>query len=189
LPRHLKIYLEKSAPIVARRARRYPMRINNNKKETTLMATITVGRRLIPLEQIALFQPFDESARGNMQSARPFQARILLLNRDSVLTEETPVALGTQNGFRVLSEDGIATNPAVLFSVEAFEAVGDFKPQKPYRSRLLWRDQAGQIQSILLLSFPEDVLATAIRGIGVAPSAKPPRARRARRQTGAPEPA
>jgi hypothetical protein len=36
---------------------------------------------------------------------------------------------------------------------------------KPYRSRLLWRDQSGKAQSKLLLTAPEDVIAIAIRGV------------------------
>ena len=154
------------------------------------MSTILIGKRLIPIEQIALFEPFDEASRGRMQSDRNFQTRIVLLNRDSVLAEDAPGAFAEQNGFRSLNEDSIATNPSVPFSVEAFEPTADFKPDKPYRSRLLWRDQTGKIQSKLLLSSPEDVLATVVRGIEGQETSKPaPRSRRARKRTGSLNPA
>jgi len=54
------------------------------------MTTITLGRRLVPLEQIALVEPFDPSANPRMQTDRPFKARVVLINRDSILTEEKP---------------------------------------------------------------------------------------------------
>ncbi len=129
-----------------------------------MSSTVTVGKRLIPLEQIALIEPFAEVARAKLESDRPFQARIVLLDRESVLTEEALAAFSGKHDFRVLSEDGIAANPAVHFSVEAFEPAEGFKPTKPYRSRLLWRDQDGQVQSKLLLAEPETVVSVVVRG-------------------------
>jgi hypothetical protein len=69
-----------------------------------------------------------------MLSERPFQTRIVLLDRDSVLTEEALSPFAERHSFRTLNEDGIATNPAVHFSVEAFEASEGFTPTKPYRA-------------------------------------------------------
>jgi hypothetical protein len=126
--------------------------------------TVTFGRRLVPVEQIALIEPFDPSANPRMQSTRPFKARVVLLNRDSILSEEAPEAFAEAHGFRFLSEDGVHTNPAIHFAVEVFQAEGDFNPAKPYASRLQWRDLDGNIQSKLLLTKPEDVLAIAVRG-------------------------
>ena len=128
------------------------------------MTTLTIGKRLIPLERIALVEPFVATGNEAIRTEKPFKSRIVLLNRDSVLTEDALDVFTEQNSFRLLHEDGIATNPSVLFSVEAFEADGNFKPNKPYRSRLLWRDQSAKIQSKLLLTPPEDILAIAIRG-------------------------
>jgi hypothetical protein len=119
-----------------------------------MTTTITIGRRLVPLEHIALIEPFDAAAQTRMQSDRPFQARVVMIDRESVLTEEPLAAFAEKHRFRVLNDDGIATNPAVHFSVEAFEPAEEFKPAKPYRSRLLWRDQDGQMQSKLLLAPP-----------------------------------
>jgi hypothetical protein len=144
--------------------------LKNNNKEIAMSSTITVGKRLIPLEQIALIEPFDAAARARLESDRPFQARIVLLDRESVLTEEALAAFAGKHAFRVLSEDGIAANPAVHFSVEAFEPAEGFKPTKPYRSRLLWRDQDGQVQSKLLLAEPEIVLSIVVRGAPEPPA-------------------
>jgi hypothetical protein len=90
-----------------------------------------------------------------------------------------------------LSDDGIATNPTIHFSVEAFEPAEEFKPSKPFRSRLLWRDQNGQMHSKLLLSAPENVLAVAVRGESKAPSSDTLQERQPRpraRRSGMPTP-
>ncbi|MCP3439810.1 hypothetical protein [Bradyrhizobium sp. CCGUVB14] len=154
------------------------------------MTTITIGKRLIPLEHIALLEPFDPSQQQRMQSERPFQTRLVLVNRDSVLSEDALATLAEQNGFRIFADENIATNPAILFSVEGFEAEksGDFQPTKPYRSRLLWRDPiTGKAHSKLLLAAPEDVLATVVRGEGTVPSTRTlSRSRKPRRRSPSP---
>ena len=126
--------------------------------------TITVGKRLIPTEQIAFVEPYDPSANPKFQTSREFQARLVMLNRESVLAEETPQAFAHANGFRMLQMDGVATNPAVHFRVESFAPAEGFTPGKPYTTRLLWRDLDGNDQSKLLLTDPETVLAVAVRG-------------------------
>jgi hypothetical protein len=135
--------------------------------------TVTISRRLVPLEHIAFVEPFDPAAQTRIQTDRTFQARVVLVDRDSVLTEEAPDAFAEKHGFRRLSEDGIVVNPDVRFRVEAFEPAEGFNPTKPYRSRLLWRDRDGETQSKLLLAAPETVLAVAVRG-GEALSASAP---------------
>jgi hypothetical protein len=50
--------------------------------------TVTVGKRLIPFEHIALIEPFDTATQLPLPTERSFQARVILLNRESVLTEE-----------------------------------------------------------------------------------------------------
>ena len=191
-PRPARNFFQQSLSIVAEHNTAYRMGINNNKKEMPMTDTLTIGKRLVPLEHVALIEPFDPSSQTRIQSERPFQARIVLIDRESVLTEEAPAALAERHGFRILSEDGIATNPAVHFSVEAFEAAEGFEPKKPYRSRLLWRDQDGQSQSKLLLAEPAHVLAIAVRG-EKGPSASPTPAesasRRGRRRKPSPNPA
>lgn len=132
--------------------------------------TVTIGRRLIPLDHIALVEPFDAAAHPRMQSERPFKARIVLIDRESVLTEQTPSAFAEQHGFRMLAEDGVGTSPLLRFGVESFEPAEGFNPAKPYKTRLVWRDLDGNTQSKLLLSRPETVLAVAIRGEAEASS-------------------
>jgi hypothetical protein len=126
--------------------------------------TVTLGKRLVPVEQIVLIEPFDPSVHPRMQTHRPFRARVVLRNRDSILTEEPPEVFAEAHAFRSLPEDGLFTNPEIHFSVEVFHPEGDFNPDKPYQSRLLWRDFDGNTQSKLLLTKPEDVLAIAVRG-------------------------
>jgi hypothetical protein len=51
--------------------------------------TVTVGKRLIPLEHIAFLESFDPSTQPKLQTERPFVSHIVLIDRESVLTEET----------------------------------------------------------------------------------------------------
>ena len=51
-------------------------------------------------------------------------------------------------------EDNVAANPATVFKVESFEPTENFKPTKPYLTRIKWRDQEGNEQSKLLLTKP-----------------------------------
>jgi hypothetical protein len=134
--------------------------------------TVTFGRRLVPVEQIALIEPFDPSANPKMQSGRPFKTRVVLLNRDSILSEEVPATFAEAHGFRFLPEDGVFTNPNVRFGVEVFEPAADFQPTKPYLSRLGWRDLDGNTHSKLLLTKPDDVLAIVVRGDKSAPASE-----------------
>ena len=132
------------------------------------MTTITIGKRLIPIEQIAVVSPFDPAQSPRIQTERPFRSRVILLDRESVLAEFEPAAFAAERGFRWIMEDQTATNPNLAFGVESFAPADGFKPAKPYRSRLLWRDANGDRQSMLLLAVPEAVLAVAVRG-DVAP--------------------
>ncbi len=151
--------------------------------------TITLGKRLVPIEQIALVEPFDPSTQPNIRSTRPFRSRVVLLNRDSILAEVDPTGFAEEHGFRMLPLDGVATNPETNFGVERFEASGDFQPTKPFVSRLSWRDRDGNTQSKLLLSEAEDLLAMVVRGRvasesaegGTKPTAPAARQRRSRR--------
>jgi hypothetical protein len=143
------------------------MSITNNKKEMFMTAaTITVGRRLIPVERIALVEAFDPAANPNFRSDKPYKGRVVLIDRESVLIEMEPFVFAEKNAFRMVLEDNVATNPhiAFRFSVETFEKVEGFNPTKPYRSRLVWRDLDGNTQSKLMLTEPEILLAVAIRG-------------------------
>lgn len=144
---------------------------------------ITIGRRLIPLEQIAFVEPFDPASNPEFKSDKPFKARVVLLNRDTVLAEVTVEEFAAAHGLRMLAQDQIAVNPAVAFRVETFAPTETFKPEKPYETRLKWRDPEGNEHSKLLLTPPEAVIAVALRGETQArPGAeRPPRAQVSRR--------
>ena len=157
-----------------------------------MTTTITIGKKLIPLEQIALVEPFDPEAASNIQTDRLFKTRIVLLDRDSVLMEEELPEFAERHGFRMLNEDGIATNPAIHFNVEGFTPSAGFEPRKPYRSRLVWRDLDGERQSRLLLTEPGEALAISVRGeqplsTSAEPALKPIKRRRRRPLSPAPQ--
>jgi len=138
-----------------------------------MTTTVTIGKRLIPLDHIALVEPFDPSAHPGMKTDKAFRARVVLIDRQSLLTEETAADFAEAHSFQMLAGEGVATNPVIRFAVETFEPVPGFEPNKPYRSRLQWRDLDGETQSKLLLSAPETVLASAVTGKTEATSAKP----------------
>ncbi len=125
---------------------------------------ITIGKRLIPIEHIAFVEPYDPSTNPKLQSSRDYKSRIVLINRESILTEQTPHTFAEAHGFRVLEADQIATNPSIGFRVETFEPADGFTPSKAFATRLLWRDRDGNDQSKLLLATPEAVLAVVVRG-------------------------
>jgi hypothetical protein len=85
---------------------------------------ITVGKRLLPVEQIALVEPFDPTSNPEFKPEKNFKARVVLLNRDTVLTEVSPQEFAKAQGFRMLTEDNVAANPAIAFSVESFSRHG-----------------------------------------------------------------
>lgn len=129
---------------------------------------ITIGKRLIPIEHIAFVEPYDPTTNPKLQTSRDYKARIVMINRESVLTEQTPQSFAEAYGFRMLEQDQIATNPAVAFRVETFEPADGFTPSKAFAARVLWRDYDGNDQSKLLLASPEKVLAVVVRGVSDA---------------------
>ena len=146
---------------------------------------ITIGRRLIAIDQIAFIEPFDPSSASGIETSRKFEARVNLLNRDSCLTEETVGAFSAQHKFRLLQDDGVAINPLIDFRVETFEPTGEFAPAKAFKTRMLWRDHRGNDQSKLLLTAPEQVLAATTAtettaGPETAPAESPKRGERRR---------
>lgn len=62
---------------------------------------ITLGKRLLPVEQIVLIEPFDPTSNPDFKPAKEFKARVVLLNRDTVLTEMTPQEFASQPGDRL----------------------------------------------------------------------------------------
>jgi hypothetical protein len=47
---------------------------------------ITVGEEYVPVEQIAYIERFEPPANGQFKSDKPRRGRVVLLNRESVLT-------------------------------------------------------------------------------------------------------
>jgi hypothetical protein len=144
---------------------------------------ITLGRKLVPIEHIALVEAFDPAANPQFTPSKTFKARVVLLNRETVLIEAAPQEFAEAHGFRMLMDDNVATNPAIVFRVETFEPTEGFRPTKPYLTRLKWRDQDGNEQSKLLLAKPETVIAVALRGVaepGADQKARPRRPSRSR---------
>jgi hypothetical protein len=93
---------------------------------------------------------------------RDFKTRVILLNRDFVLTEQTPADFATEHNFELLADDQVAVNRLVSYKVELFEPRADFAPAKPFKTRLKWRDLHGNEQSKLLLTEPAAVLALTV---------------------------
>jgi hypothetical protein len=132
--------------------------------ETHMQDVITIGKRLIPLEQIAFVEPFDPATNPDFKPEKEFKSRIVQLNRDTVLAEIAPPEFAEANGFAVLAEDSIAVNPRISFKVETFTPSENFNPEKAYLTRLKWRDPEGNEQSKLLLTKPESVILVVMRG-------------------------
>jgi hypothetical protein len=97
---------------------------------------ITLGKRPLPIERIAVIEPFDPSSNPDFKPEKETKARVVLLNRDTVLTDSVPLEFAAAHGFRMLTEDNVAANPSIAFSVESFSPSESFKPTKPYRTRL-----------------------------------------------------
>ncbi len=139
-----------------------------------MFKVISVGKRLIPIEEIAFAESYEPKENSSLQSSRNFQTRLVLIDRDSVLIE-TPVALFAEtNGFRPLENDPVALNPALRFKVETFEPSAEFSPAKPFSSRLRWRAPDGNDHSKLLVTLPEVVLSV-LTGKTVERAAPEPR--------------
>lgn len=155
------------------------------------METLRFGNRLLPVEHVALVEPFDPATQPNIKTERAFKTRLVLVDRSSILIEETVEGFAEVHGFRTLAEDGIATNPLIHFSVEAFAATDDFPTVRQFQTRLLWKDFDDKQQSKLLLSSPETVLAIAVRGQAAASAqtdVKGPVAKPRRKRPGDPSP-
>jgi len=155
------------------------------------MQVITIGKRLISAEQIAFVEVFDPSTNPEFKPERDFKGRIVLINRDTVLTEMTLGDFAEAHNLRLLVEDNIAVNRAIAFRVETFSPTENFQPNKPYLTRLKWRDLDGNEQSKLLVAAPETVIAELSQhGSDSSPHSKgaprrSPRPRRASRKSDA----
>jgi hypothetical protein len=123
------------------------------------MKVITVGKKLVAIPQVAFVELFDASANPEFKPEKDYKGRIVMLNRDIVLTEQTPEAFANEHELHLFTEDGVAVNRSIVFRVETFEPTESFNPTKPYKTRLKWRDLADVEQSKLLVTPPETVIA------------------------------
>ena len=143
------------------------------------MNVITVGKRLVPAEQIAFVEPFDPSSNPEFKPEKDFKGRVVLLNREIVLTEQTPQEFATEHNLYLFEEDGVAVNRTIRFKIEVFEPTESFTPKKPYQTRLKWNDLAGDEQSKLLVTAPETVITEILQAKtetpAPAPTKRPPR--------------
>jgi hypothetical protein len=141
------------------------------------MKVITIGKRLVPSEQIAFVELFDPSSNPDFQAGKEFKGRVVLLNREIVLTEQTLEKFAAENEFHLLAEDNVAVNPTIRFKVETFEPTESFNPSRPFQTRLKWRDLAGDEQSKLLLTAPDTVIAEILKAKKLRRPAKRPERR------------
>lgn len=125
---------------------------------------IRVSKHLLPVERIALVEPFVASSGEPLNTKRNFKTRIVMRDRISVLSEDEPEALAKTLGFRWIEADGIGVNPLIPFRVELFAPTESFKPSKQFQSRIAWNDEEGNTQSKLMLTAPDALLALVVRG-------------------------
>jgi hypothetical protein len=150
------------------------------------MQVITLGKKLIPAEQIAFIEAFDPASNPEFKPERDFKGRVVLLNRDTVLTEMTPQDFAAAHNMRLLAEDNVALGQAIAFRVETFTPTETFKPSKAYLTRIKWRDHDGNEQSKLLMTAPETVVTELSGRRTEVPTPSKPAARRPARRRGSP---
>lgn len=159
-----------------------------------MQTVVVIGREHVPIEDIALVEPFDRASNPSLTSKKEFNARVVRRNGRGILTEMTPQQFADTHGFRMLSADNVAVNPhpAIDFRVETFERSESFNPDKPFLTRLRWRGPNGEDRQRLLLTEPNTVVAVVLRGepeSGADQRKPPPRPkeRPPRRRSPAPE--
>jgi hypothetical protein len=149
------------------------------------MKVITIGKRLVPAGQVAFVEPFDPASNPEFKPEKNFKGRVVLLNREIVLTEQTPQEFAAEHDLHLFAEDSVAVNRTIHFKIETFEPTESFKPTKPYQTRLKWSDLIGDEQSKLLVTAPETVIAEILNAKVEAPApAKHPPGRPARGRKG-----
>jgi hypothetical protein len=131
---------------------------------------VTIGKRLIPVEQIAYVEPFDPAANPDFKPEKSYKARVVLQDRDAVLTEQTSREFAEAHELHLFAEDEVAVNRSITFKIETFEPTDNFNPTKPYRTRLKWSDASGADQSKLLVTPPETVIAGILKAKVLAPA-------------------
>jgi hypothetical protein len=179
MPAAAKNYLQQSGWVVQPRVPAL-CSVQTTLEEEPMENVVRLSKRLVPVEQIAVIEPFVAPADYPLRTTKQFNARVVLLDRVSILSEASPEQLSQDYGFRFVPKDRVGTNPAIAFRVEEFAPAENFAPSKPYLSRLVWKDRNGSQQSKLMLSTPEELLSIVVRGEDMDQSTEPGRPTRAR---------
>jgi hypothetical protein len=184
IPIHSHAIPEAFYPALARLSVKLVL-IATRAKESS-MKVVTIGKRLVLVEQIAFVEPFDPASNPEFKPERPYKGRLVLINRDIVLTEQTPQEFAVEHGLHLFAEDNVAVNRAIQFKIEIFEPTESFRPLRPYQTRLKWNDLAGEEQRKLLVTRPEIVIAEILKAKTEpsAPTSKRPARRPARGRNG-----
>lgn len=92
------------------------------------MKIFTIGKRSVPLAQFAYVEPADLGSNTKVKSDKEVKSRAVLTNRDTVLTEMSPLQFAEDHGMKILTEDQLALNSDhVVFRVETFEPTEKFQ--------------------------------------------------------------
>jgi RNA polymerase sigma factor (sigma-70 family) len=77
---------------------------------------IAIGRKRFPIEEIALVEPFEPPAEQppRFTSDKDFKARVVLIDRYNVLTEDTVESFAEANKFRRLPTKGPDAGPCPI---------------------------------------------------------------------------
>jgi hypothetical protein len=86
--------------------------ISTHAEEIT-MKVITIGKRLVPAEQVAFVEPFDPSSNPEFKPEKDFKGRVVLLNREVVLTGQTPQEFAAEHDVTRLSVFPGGTAPGI----------------------------------------------------------------------------
>lgn len=102
------------------------------------MKVITIGKRMVLAEEVAFVEPFDPAANPEFKPEKDFKSRVVLLDRDAALTEQTPRDFAEAHGLHLFKDDDVAVNKQIVFKVEVFEPTESFKTVKtlPYASQM-----------------------------------------------------
>ncbi|MGA2998763.1 hypothetical protein [Bradyrhizobium sp.] len=155
-------FFQQTPPVAE--AGHFGVSLSETTTETPMSNVIQVARKILPIEQVVLVEPFVPPSDTPLRTTKEFLSRIVLLDRVSVLSEESPEDLAQSISFRFVTLDRVGTNPAIAFRLETFVPTDQFNPSRPYQSRLLWKDSEGNDRSKLMLAPPDELLAVVIRG-------------------------
>lgn len=80
------------------------------------------------------------------------------------MSEEAPEQLPKAHCFLWIEADKVVTKPNIILRRRDVHRTESFDPSKPFPSRLAWNDEEGNMQSKLMVTDPEALLAIVVRG-------------------------